>query len=83
MSNLLVSPVIYLFALDLYHDVVMVAHDGVGAQVNGKHRAQQLDAIDDPLSAMLEVEACERVRTAQEGTPHASGDAVVIRCVFN
>jgi hypothetical protein len=36
----------------------MVAHNGVGTQVNGKYRTQQFDTIDDPLAAMFEVKAC-------------------------
>jgi len=30
---------------------------GIGAEINGKHRAQQLDAIDDPLSTVLKVKS--------------------------
>jgi len=44
---------------------------------------QQLDAIDSPLAMVFEVKASDRVRATQKGSPYASGDAVVIRCVFN
>jgi hypothetical protein len=33
----------------------VVAHDGVGTQVNGEYRTQQLDSINDPLAAVLEI----------------------------
>ena len=33
-------------------DMVVIAHDGIGTQVDGRDRAQQLDAIDDPLAAV-------------------------------
>ena len=51
------SPVIHLCSVDANHDVVMVTHDGVGTQVNGKYRTQQPDAIHDPLAAVFEVKA--------------------------
>jgi hypothetical protein len=61
----------------------MVVHDCVCAQVNGKHRTEVFDSIHNPLSAVLEIEAGEWIGATQEGTSHASGDAVVIGCVFN
>jgi len=61
----------------------MVAHDGIGKQINGEYRAQQFDAIDDPLAAVFEIKTGMGIFTTQECTPHASGDAVVIRCVID
>jgi len=63
--------------------MVVVAHDGVGAQINGKYGTQQLDAIDDPLSTMLKVEAGYRIRTAQESSSYTTRDTVVVGCVIN
>jgi hypothetical protein len=34
--------------VDPNYDVIVIAHNGIGAQVNGKHRASQLDAIHNP-----------------------------------
>ena len=65
------------------HDVVMVVHDGVGTQINGKHRTHQLDAVHNPLATVFKIKAGYWIGTAQESTPHASGDAVVIRCFFD
>ena len=61
----------------------MVVHDCVGTQVNGKYGAHQLDAIHNPLAAVFEIKAGQWVRTTQKGSPYASGDAVVVRGVFN
>ena len=62
--------------------MIMVAHDGIGAQINSKYGAQQLDAIDDPLAAMLKIKSCVDILATQEGPPDASGDAMVIGRVF-
>ena len=83
MGNFLIRPLLYLISVNPDHDVVMVAHDGVGTKIDRENGTQQLDAIDDPLAAVLEVKACQRIRPAQERTPDTSGDAVVIRCVID
>ena len=72
MRDLLISPLIHTRSVDPNHDVVVVVHDGVGTQVNGKYRTYQLDAIHNPLAAVLEVEAGQWVRTTQKGTSYAS-----------
>jgi len=61
----------------------VVAHDGIGTQVNGKNGTQKFDAIDDPLTAVLEVKACLRILATKEGPAYTSRDAMVIRCIFN
>jgi len=61
----------------------MVAHNSVSAQVNCKHRRQQFDAIHDPLATVFEIKACLFIYTAQEGTAHTAGDAVVVRRIFD
>ena len=61
----------------------MVVHDGVGTQVNGKYRTDPLDPIHNPLTAVFKVEAGEWIGATQEGATHATGDAVVIGCVFD
>jgi len=58
MRNFLIRPLLCLISIDPNHDVVMVAHDGVGTKIDRKYRAQQLDAIDDSLAAVFEVKAC-------------------------
>jgi hypothetical protein len=61
----------------------VVTHDGVGAQINGKYRAQQLDTVNDPLAVVFKAEARYRILATKEGAPNATGDAVVIRRVFD
>jgi hypothetical protein len=50
----------------------MIAHNGIGAQVNGKHGTQQLDSIYDPLASVFEVKTSSRILTTQKGTPYAA-----------
>ena len=63
-------------------DVVMVAHAGIGTEVDGEDRTQKFDAINDPLAAVREVKTGCCIGATQKGPAHATGDAVVIRCVF-
>jgi hypothetical protein len=35
------------------HDVIVVAHDGIGAEIDGEYRAKQFDAVNNPLAAVL------------------------------
>ena len=58
MSDFLIRPLLYLISVYPHHDVVMVAHDGIGTKIDRKYRTQQLDTIDDPLAAVFEVKAC-------------------------
>ena len=37
------------------HDVIVVAHDGIGAEIDSEYRAKQFDAINDPLAAVFKV----------------------------
>jgi hypothetical protein len=33
--------------------MVMIVHDGIGANVDGKERGEQPNSVDDPLPPML------------------------------
>ena len=55
--------------------------NGIGAQIDSKHGAEQFDAIDDPLAAVFEVIACERTGATQKGPADTPRDAMVIRCL--
>jgi hypothetical protein len=62
----------------MHYHVVVIAHHGVGANINGKDIAQKTQAIHDPLPSMLETLPGMFVLTTQECPPHTTGDAVVI-----
>ena len=56
----------------------MVAHDRIGTKVNGKNINQQLDAVNDPLPTVLEIETRVRVAATKKGSAHAPCNAVVV-----
>ncbi len=56
----------------------VVAHQPVGANVDGEDAGKLLEAVDDPLLAMIEALAGKNIVAAQEGTAHAAADAVVV-----
>jgi hypothetical protein len=45
-----------LFCIDPDDDVVVIAHDSVGAQVNRKNGGKNPDAIHNPLAPVFKVE---------------------------
>jgi hypothetical protein len=56
--------------------------DGIGTQINREKPTWQFDAVDDPLAAVFEIKAGVGILARQEGTTDASGDAMVVRRVF-
>jgi len=38
--------------IDSSHHVVVIAHYGIGAWIDGKYRTDQLNAVHNPLAAM-------------------------------
>lgn len=58
--------------IDMNHDVVVIAHNGIGTQINGEHRAQEFDSVDDPLAAVFKIKTGERISAAQIGAPYTS-----------
>ena len=58
--------------------MVVIAHDGIGTQIDREYGAQQLDTIHDPLATMFEVETRLAIFTAKERASHTSGDAMVV-----
>ena len=66
MGNFLISPLIHTRGVDSNHDVVVIVHDGIGTQVNGEYRTDQLDTIHDPLAAVFEVKPCKWIGPAKE-----------------
>ena len=83
MGDLLISPFVNTGRVNPNHDVVVLAHNSIGTQINIKYRKHQLDTIHNPLPAVFEVKTGQWIRPAAEGAPHASGNALVIRYMFN
>ena len=55
-----------------YHDMIVIAHDCIGAQINREYGAEQFDAINDPLAAVFKVITRDRVGATQEGSTYTS-----------
>ena len=56
----------------------MITHHRLGGDVDGEDFGQQGQAFDQPGFAVIEVLAGLLIVAAQEGPPHATGDAVVV-----
>jgi hypothetical protein len=61
--------------------MIVVAHDSIGAQINGIYRTKQLDAVDDPLTPVLEVITGSCIFATQERASYTPRDTVVVGCV--
>jgi transposase len=61
----------------LPYERVVVAHHGIGGDVDGKHPGQLTQAGLDPAAAVLVVLAGGMILPAEEGTAHAAGNDVV------
>lgn len=72
LCNLAVGPCRYLVLVNTDHDVIVVAHDSVGAQINGEYGTKQFDAVDDPLTPVFEVKAGACVLATQKGASYTS-----------
>jgi hypothetical protein len=56
----------------------VVAHNSIGANVDGEMLSQEGDPLDNPLLAMVQIFSGQRVFTTKEGTSHTTGYAVII-----
>ncbi len=61
------------------HQVIVIAHDGVGAKLDTEDRTQDANAIFEPLSSVLETPSRRPVDPAQEGATDASRRHMVVR----
>ena len=61
--------------------MVVVAHDRVGAQINGEYGTKQFNAVDDPLSPVFEVKTGSCVLAAQKGASYTPRYTVIVGCV--
>jgi hypothetical protein len=64
--DLSVGPRHCLILVNSDHGVIVVAHDSVGAQINGKYRTNQFDAVDDPLTPVFKVKTGSYVFATQK-----------------
>lgn len=70
----IIRPVLWASACKFYSQVRSLPR-----RTSCKYRTQYIDAIDNPLAAVLKVKANEWFGAAQEGASYASGDVVILR----
>ena len=65
-----------------HHDVVVITHDRVSEEINGKDLGQHSHPTLQPLFAMAKILPSMAILTAQIRATHAPGGAVVVRRVI-
>ena len=76
-SHLVVSPGLHLIRPDARHDVQMVAHHGIAANLDATQGCELSQPLADPGLAMVEVPARREVYPTEERPSHAADDAVI------
>jgi hypothetical protein len=62
-------------------EVEVIAHDGVGVDIDGEGVAEEHEALDEPVFTVREVLAGEFIDAAQACAAHAARDEVVAKRV--
>src|SRR5690606_19629071 len=75
-------PTACLRGIDVQHEVIVIAHHGIGAYLDREVRAQLLDASQHPLLAMRIVLPCVFIDAPEPRSSHAPSDAVVVARVL-
>jgi hypothetical protein len=57
--------------------VIMIPHNGVGADLYSEDGSEMLQAVDKPCLTVGEVPACERIESTQESPADAPAEAVI------
>jgi hypothetical protein len=79
LNDVSITPVEPPLLVDKEHDMVVVAHDCIGGNVNGIDASEHQQAIFDPLATVFVVTTTLLILTAKKGAAHAAGCAVVVR----
>jgi hypothetical protein len=61
-----------LFGIDKEHQVSVVAHDRIGAEIDGEALAKSEQALFDPIAPVFERAATLLVLSAEKGAPDAA-----------
>src|SRR5690554_2322315 len=80
LTDFTVSPLQRLGFVDVQHQMMMVRHDRIGADIDSKHLCQRKNSIFDPLAAVFEAFAGDSITTAQESSANTAGRAMVVGC---
>jgi hypothetical protein len=77
IGDLFGAPLLGRIGPDFKHYVQMVAHHRVAHDGDGEELGEEVDAVFDPLTAVIEVPAGVGIVPAQPRPPHAASDAVI------
>jgi hypothetical protein len=71
-KDLVIRPVSGLSGIEFHDQVVVIAHDRIGTNLNAEQRGQRPDTRLDPVPAVFVAPAAEFILTAEEGAPHTA-----------
>jgi len=71
-------PSLRLLLIEPNDYVIVIGHNRIGTEINGKHLAQHRKAIHHPLAAMLVILTGIVVLPTQKGSPNTAADAVIV-----
>jgi hypothetical protein len=63
----------------VYHNVIVVAHDRIGGDVDREDSGQFKQALLNPTASVFKTAAAVAVFTAEKSAPHAARYTMVIR----
>jgi hypothetical protein len=81
IHDIVIAKTFYLVRTKLEHEVIVIAHHRVGANVDCKERGEKSNSVYDPLAAVFVALARVVIHPAQISTAHATRGDVVIRRV--
>ena len=80
IDYLIQRPVLHRLAIYMQDHMKVIAHDGVGAEIDGEDVSELPHPCFDPGAAVGVIRISQVIPTAQKSTPDAAGNAVVIGC---
>ena len=66
-DDVIIAELIEPFRAGFEHQVIVVAHDRIGADIDRKQRGQQANTVHDPLAPVLVALAGVMIHPAQKG----------------
>ena len=81
LDDLAVTPGCGALRREAHDEMIMIAHQRVGTQVDGENVGQQGQSFEDAWLAVFVRLAGNDIHATQEGAPYATANAVVVGCV--
>lgn len=81
VHDLIIREAVVLLGMKLENEVIVIAHYGIGADIDSEQRREQSNSIDDPLPAMFVVSSRIVIDAAEKGAANAARRDVVVGCI--